>query len=401
MITQALITTFAVFFGMALNYVFHFLMTRFLSPALYGELAFIIGILTILLVPTGSIQTLMAREIAKLDNKNKKDIIVGLIKKFSKTILFASLVLSIMLFFSSYLIVFIFKDSQLLLPIQIVSFGIPFCFLAVLVKAYYQGREKIFKLSIILISDPIIKLILAIALVSLGFGLFGATFSLWASSLFISLLIIPIILKKVKPFKYSINLGNSFILILSASILMMIFFYLDLFFVRYYLGSEQSGYYNVASITSKVLYYAVGGITMVFLPKSSKLSISKDRKKLKELIGKSILLLLPLFLIFILFPKRIISLFYTEKYLVALDSFIVLSLGMFALGISHIFVNLFWSQRMEKIPLVISSIVVLFDFLLLNYLVPKYGLLGASISTSISSLLFLLPSIAIAFRYLK
>jgi O-antigen/teichoic acid export membrane protein len=140
---------------------------------------------------------------------------------------------------------------------------------------------------------------------------------------------------------------------------------------------------------------------MVFLPKSSKLSISKDRKKLKELIGKSILFLLPLFLIFILFPKQIISFFYTEKYLVALDPFIVLSLGMFALGISHIFFNLFWSQRMEKIPLLLSFIVVLVDFILLNYLVPKYGLLGASIATSLSSFSFLIPSVFIAFRYLK
>jgi len=174
-----------------------------------------------------------------------------------------------------------------------------------------------------------------------------------------------------------------------------------LFFVKYYLGSEQAGYYNVVSITSKVLYYAVGGITLVFLPKSSKLSIYRNKKELKNLLIKSILLLTPIFVLFILFPSQIISFFYTEKYLIALDSFIILCVGMFSLGIFQIFLNLFWSQRIEKFPLILSAIVILVDILLLNYLIPAHGLIGASVATTLSAILFLISSLFIAKSYLR
>ncbi len=401
MITQALITTFAVFIGMGLNYVFHFFMTRLLTPDLYGELAVIIGILTVLLVPTSSIQTILTREIAKLDKRRKEKIIISLIKRYSKTIFLGSLIIGVILFFSSYLIAQIFNDPQLLLPIQIIALGMPFLFFGPIIRAYYQGRERIRSLSIILVSEPFLKVIFSVSLVLLGFGLLGATFSLWVGSLFIAFLIFPIILRKTKPFKHSLNLNKSFFFIFLTSILIMLFLYLDLFFVKYYLGSEQAGYYNIASITSKVLFYAAGGITLVFLPKSSKLNIYKDKMKLKGLLVKSILLLLPIFIIFMLFPSQIISTFYTEKYLIALKPFVILSIGMFALGIFQIFLNLLWSQRMERFPLILSAIVVFADILLLNYLIPAYGLIGASVATASSAILFLLPSVFVVRKYLR
>jgi O-antigen/teichoic acid export membrane protein len=277
----------------------------------------------------------------------------------------------------------------------------PFLFFGPIIRAYYQGRERIRSLSAILIIEPFLKVIFSVSLVLLGFGLLGATFSLWVGSLFIAFLIFPIILKKAKPFKHSLNLNKSFFFIFLTSILIMLFLYLDLFFVKYYLGSEQAGYYNIASITSKVLFYAAGGITLVFLPKSSKLNIYKDKMKLKGLLVKSILLLLPIFIIFMLFPTQIISTFYTEKYLIALKPFVILSIGMFALGIFQIFLNLLWSQRMERFPLILSAIVVFADILLLNYLIPAYGLIGASVATASSAILFLLPSVFVVRKYLR
>jgi len=401
MIIQALIASFAVFAGMALSYVFHFFMTRLLAPALYGELAVIIGILTVLLVPTSSIQTLLAREIAKLDKEHEGGIVIGLVKKYSKTIFLSSLAVGVVLLPSSYLIAQIFNDTQLILPIQIIALGVPLAFLTPVVRAYYQGRERIWSLSGIMVGEPFLKVISAVALVLLGFGLLGATFSLLVGSLLPVSLIFPIILKKGKPLNYSLNLNKSFLLILPTSILIMLFLYLDLFFVRYYLGSDQAGYYNVASITSRVLFYAVGGVTLVFLPKSSKLSIYKDRRELKVLLTKSVLLLIPIFAIFILFPTQIISIFYTEKYLVALTPFIVLSVGMFALGIFQILLNFLWSQGMEKLPLTLSAIVVFIDVLLLNHLTPALGLMGASIATTSSAILFLIPSSFVTISYLR
>jgi len=376
-------------------------MARLLSPVIYGELAVIIGILSVLLVPTSSIQTLLTREIAKLDKKHNEKVIICLIKEYSKIVFLGGIFVGIILFFSSYLIARVFNNSQLISPIQIVALEIPFAFLLPVLRAYYQGKERILRLSVILVSEPFLKVIFALSLVLLGFGLVGVTFSLLVGPLLLSFLIIPIVLNKSKSLAHSLNLSKSFFLILFTSVLIMLFLYLDLFFVRYYLGSEQAGYYNIASITSKVLFYAASGINLVFLPKSSKLNIHKDKKRIKSLLFKSFLLMLPIFILFISFPGQIISIFYTEKYLGASTPFVILSIGIFALGIYSVFLNFLWSQRMEKISLVLSAALVFTDILLLIYLTPTYGLVGASIATTFSAILFLLISLFVIGSYLR
>lgn len=393
MLKQALIATFAIFVGMGLSYIFHFFMTRLLTPDLYGELALVIGILSILLVPIGSIQTLLTREIAKLDKTNEERKIIGIIKRYSKIGIFAGLAIGIILFFSSYFISRIFDDPQLILPIQIISVGIPVAFLLTILGSYYRGKEKIGILSATMVVDPLIKLLFAVGLVILGFGLLGATFSLWVGSLFAMLLLTPILWKKAKTLKFSLNLNKSFFLILSTSILMMLFLYLDLFFVKYYLGSEEAGYYNVAAMTSKVLYYAVGGIVLVFLPKCSKLNHEKDKKEIKSLLIKSILILIPFFIIFLIFPNLIITILYSAKYLPAIAPFQILTFGMLFFSIFQIFLNLMWSQNKEKFLLVLSFVTLLIDAFLLNYLVPIRGIEGAAIATTITSLFLLVPSV--------
>jgi stage V sporulation protein B len=368
-------------------------MTRLLTPDLYGELALVIGILSILLVPIGSIQTLLTREIAKLDKTNEERKIIGIIKRYSKIGIFAGLAIGIILFFSSYFISRIFDDPQLILPIQIISVGIPVAFLLTILGSYYRGKEKIGILSATMVVDPLIKLLFAVGLVILGFGLLGATFSLWVGSLFAMLLLTPILWKKAKTLKFSLNLNKSFFLILSTSILMMLFLYLDLFFVKYYLGSEEAGYYNVAAMTSKVLYYAVGGIVLVFLPKCSKLNHEKDKKEIKSLLIKSILILIPFFIIFLIFPNLIITILYSAKYLPAIAPFQILTFGMLFFSIFQIFLNLMWSQNKEKFLLVLSFVTLLIDAFLLNYLVPIRGIEGAAIATTITSLFLLVPSV--------
>jgi O-antigen/teichoic acid export membrane protein len=394
MLKQALVASFAVFVGMLLQYVFHFSMTRFLATNIYGELAVVIGILSVVGVPASSIQTLLTREIAKLDKKKKQKEIVGVVKKYSRLVVAAGLVAAVALFFASYLISWIFNDPQLVLPMQIIAIGMPFLFLAPITQSYYQGREKIGILSAILIISPAVKLVFAVGIVLLGFGLLGATASLWIGSLFAATLLVPVFMKNAETAKEYLKIHKSFILILATGVLNAVFLYLDLFFVRYHLGADDAGFYNVASITAKVLLYSVGGVTMVFLPKSSKLHFERDKKQIKAMLAKSILLILPVFIIFVLFPSRIISFFYTSAYLSALQPFIILSIGMFALSIFQIFLNLMWSQHMEKQPLILMVAVILIDTVLLSLLTP-IGMSGAAIATTISSFVFLFASLFI------
>lgn len=375
----------AVFAGMALGYLFHFFMVRNVSPDIYGDISLIIGILAILLVPTGSIQTILTREVAKLGDEKR---ILEFLKNYAKKIVAYSIPTAVVLFFSSYAISWIFSDSALIIPLQIISLTVPFAYLLSVMMSYLRGKEKIGSLGIIMVTEPAIKLISAVILVYAGFGLIGASASLALSYVLPAIVLALIFIKRTNAsIKKHVSL-RPFMYVLATNIILMIFLYIDLFAVKYYLGSENTGFYNVANVTAKVLMYAVGGINMIILPKASK--INGDSKKIRSLITKSILLTLPVFLVFAAFPKELISLFYTAKYLPALEAFRILTIGMFAYAVFTIFLNISWSQNKEKYPLMLSFIILAADAVLLAYLVPAYGLAGASAATTLSSIALLI-----------
>lgn len=388
MILQSMMGIAAVLIGAFLSYTYHFFMVRSLSPSLYGDLSLIIGILTIVLVPTGSLQTVLTREVARL---GKDESILGFLKGYMRNIVLFSLVGTVLFFLSSFLIGFVFNDQNIVLPLQIVSFSIPVSYILSLIKAYYQGREKIFVLSILLVAEPAVKMVSAFLLVYAGFGLLGATASIAIAPFIIIFLFAALLWKmyRMDKIKRKINSNKPLFFVLLTNVFLMVFLYLDLFFVKYYLGSEGAGFYNVANITAKVMMFAVGGITMVFLPKSSKLNMQANGSQIKGLLMKAVMLMLPIFLVFLIFPEQIISIFYTSKYLSALAPFRILTVGMFAYAIFTILLNLSWSQNKEKAPLAFSSVALVADALLLFYLIPAYGLTGAALSTTISSIALL------------
>lgn len=395
MIVKSLIATGAVLVGMLLNYIFNFSMTRLITPDLYGQLSILVGILSILTVPMGSIQSILSREIAKLDKKKKKDEIIFLVRRYSKFMALGGVVAGIGVFIFSYLITLVGLKGTLTVPLQIIAFGVVFMFVLSVIKAYYQGREKINKLSVILILEPVLKLAAGVVLVLLGFGIFGATLSLWIGSLALAVLIIPFFIRKIRVKEHKLKISKSFILVTAASTLMMLFLYLDLFFVTYNIGVEAAGFYNVASITSKILFYGIGGVILVILPTSSKLNLKTDRKKFRGLILKSMAFLVPVIIIFLLFPQQIITIFYTEAYASSVMPFLILSIGMLMFSVFKVLSSIMWSQHMEKQPLIIMAVAVVMDMILLKLLVPTQGMIGAAWATSIVSVFCMVASIVV------
>jgi O-antigen/teichoic acid export membrane protein len=109
---------------------------------------------------------------------------------------------------------------------------------------------------------------------------------------------------------------------------------------------------------------------------------------------KCVLILLPLFTVLLLFPEQIVKISYTETYLSAVPALKVLLVGMFVYAVFNIPLTLMWSQHEEDFPMILSFAVLVLDGVLLYCLVPKYGLLGASFSTTISAFTLLFLSYA-------
>ncbi|MCX8178940.1 MAG: oligosaccharide flippase family protein [Candidatus Aenigmarchaeota archaeon] len=393
MLFHAIIASAATFLAMLINYFFHFTMTRMLSPDIYGELSILIALLSYVIIPSTVLQVYFTREMAK--SKTDK-----LFKGYLKFSLLMGLAISIIIFGASAYISNKLNDVNLTMPIRIIALGIPFAFMLSSVRSYHQAKENSNLISFLIVLDPLIKILAAVALVYMGFGLVGASMSLVLPAIIIFFVFIKLYFKKGNS-EFDIKIIKPIAMLLLLQVLLAVVFYIDLFFVRYYLGPEQAGYYNAVSITSKVIAYSIGGISIVTYPKYAKIDMKKDMKKAKDMMLKSIAFVIPIFIIFVLMPEFIIKTLYTEKYVVAAGAFVILCFGMLFNTIFRIIMDFMISQRMEKSIIAMGAIAVIIDIVLLSMLVPSRGISGAAIATSATFLLLLLMSLAIITKNLK
>ncbi|MEM4389724.1 MAG: polysaccharide biosynthesis C-terminal domain-containing protein [Candidatus Micrarchaeia archaeon] len=385
---------------MFLSYLYHFAMVRLLEPTTYGELSVLIGIITILLMPAQTIQTLIAREIAKLDAQHRfaegfavaRAHMRGIFVRSAAGALAAVILLELAKpFYNSFV-------SSL----QLILLFVPIWYALYVARGFLQGKEWVLAVSSVSVAEPFLKVVLAVVFVLLGWGLLGALLPIGLAAL---IPLLPLLWyfhtshPRARP--VPIHFGPSFKLVLATNVLLMCLLYLDLFAVALLRGSAEAGYYNVAGITSRILYFMAGGLLLVFLPKSSKLGFGQARE-LGWLLLRSLAFLVPAFLVFILFPHEFIFLFYTARYHLAVVPFVILSIGLFLFSAFYLMLNLLWSQRAERFALLASAAALGIDALLLALLVPLLGMVGAAISTTVASaLLFVSGALYLVARWRK
>ena len=410
--TIAMAGTFA---SMLFAYLFHLFMVRMLPESAYGDLSLCIGFYMILQVAFSSLQTVLARDVAKLESGKKRKQAETLFANYFQLGLAAGALTGI--------------GILLLLPLAIMAFGesvrggilalcivMPPTYIAIVLRGWLQGREKIIPLSFNVALSTLGKLVAGVIFVAAGFGLTGAALSIAVGfGLCVIVLPGPVGLafrkmmeerlvrknKKMAVKQKDAKSRKSLLSIIATNILLTTFLYLDLIFVRALLSPKDAGYYNVAGITAKVLYFAVSGLVLALLPKSSKLVLGRDSKAVKRLLAISFFLLAPIMLFFAAFPEFIIRLFYTSKYLPAVGTFRILTIGMSFFAAFLVLVNILWSQNEEGLPLVLSIIAILADIALLFWLTPLYGIEGAATATLVCSALLLVPTAVIVFLKMK
>ncbi|MBU1197108.1 oligosaccharide flippase family protein [Candidatus Micrarchaeota archaeon] len=391
-----LIATSGTLANLFLAYLFHFVMTRMLLQSQYGDLSVLIGLFAVASVPAASISAVLTRELSKLEAKRQFKKMHFVLFKYLKNVTLLSALLIIVISLAA---LFVYNSRELQWAAAIISLGIPAAYFMNMASSYFQSKENIVVLMAIGVAREFFKLASAVLLVFMGFGLLGAAASFPAGYLVVVLVLAAFFrfrLKGTTP--YTISLKKSFFILMLTSFMISAFMYLALFFVKYYLGSVSAGIYNVAEVTSKVLFYLAAGIVLVVFPKSSKLSYAKDPAALKQLIWKSSAFLLPVLVAFVLFSGPLISFFYPDEYAGAAPVLTLLAIGTFFFAIFTILLNIMWSQRQERFPFLLLIAGIGLHALLLNLLVPVLHLQGAALAVVLSSFT-LLTAVSIRIWY--
>ena len=289
-----------------IGFVFQLGMTRLLSIADYGILATLFGIIYFLSIFAESVQTVMAKysseekDLGKLKNIFNR----SLRKSFNISLIIFLVYLAIALPLSSLL------NVEYLL-VALTGMMIFISFLSSVTRGFMQGQKRFYALSFNFLLDGSLKLILAVALVLIGWRVYGAMGATVLAG-FIAFFLAFIPLRKITHSKEKpanipgiYNYTKPVFFMLLA---VLLFFSIDIIIARIVFDETTAGFYAIASTLSKTIFMATQPISKAMFP----LSAEKNGKR-KDLFKNAMILILICLAIALaalyFFPEVIIRIF--------------------------------------------------------------------------------------------
>lgn len=350
-----------------LNYLFHFSMARMLGPADYGTLALLTSIIYLFTIPTNSIQTVVSKYTTKFKLKKEYGKIKGMLNYLLRT-----LFLVFLMAFVIFLIVSIFIYLPLKVPYWLLALTGLFLFGTIvgpIGTGILQGSKKFSVWGWNNILSCTIKLTVGIALVYIGFGIYGAVMG-FLGGMFISFLFIFPYIKEIldaKELKEKVNIMSSEnISAFSAMIIITLMYSIDIILGKYLFNSPTAGLYSVASMIGKMIFVASSTITLAMFPISSEKFLNGNKEKTLGVAKKTALVIGGLcgfsVLMLWLFPNFIIGLLFGKQYLEIAG--IMLYIGLAYSFLSFLNTYLLYKISINEFP--IKKIGFLIVFLLIQ-----------------------------------
>lgn len=382
--------------SVAMVYFFYLYISRVYGAEVTGIFSVFLTIITLLSVFSKmGFDTSIVKRIAFYSANNQLDAVNPAHQKISLIVLSTSLILSGIIFILNERINLFFFDDAETFNFLWLSITLPFFSLYSINMESLRGLKKMGSYAILQNVS-----LFSIAFISLLFyfnsGLNSDPIFSFCVGVFLIFVISYILFKKntLARSKKTVTskdlLKESFPMLLSNSAFYLMTM-IDILMISYFLPESETGIYTNAAKIANLNIIFLFAINSIAAPKLAEFNSTSDLKYLraftKETSRLSIILSLPIFIIIILFPDFLLSLFGQEftdgKYVL-----ITLGLGQFfnAIAGSVISVlNMTGKQNIAK-NIILSSTLV---NLILNFiLIPKYGIIGAGIATGFTTILW-------------
>src|SRR6267154_480404 len=197
-------------------------------------------------------------------------------------------------------------------------------------------------------------------------------------------------------FRQSIGLGSRAYTIAFFGFLLL---RIDLLMVKYMLGATEAGYYSISQVLAENTMMFPVVIGSLLFPK---LSAMEEREEKLRLANKAVLvtaaLMLPIVVIAALVAAPVISAAFGERFLPAASPFAWLMPGTYFLGIEAVMVQLLNSEGFPPIIVVAWIADTIINVALNFWAIPRYGIAGASIVSSVCYFLMFLIVTAVVWK---
>lgn len=371
---------------------------RSLTKAEYGIffLAFTIFQVLFILASIG-LQDGVARFIGIYRSRGDSKKVRGTIKAAIRISIITSLILALIIYFTSNIIsIKIFRMPGLLQPLRIFTIALPFFVLINIFVSIFRGfgnvRVKVIYSDFLL---NFLRVVFVVAAIYLGFKLDGI------AAAFILLIFIICVLLSIRTFK-TYSFANAEpqtkkLLLFSVPLLMqgiigILMSWTDTIMLGYFTTAGQVGLYNAASPIAKLLTIALASLVFLHIPIASSLYAKRSYDEIRRIytiVTKWVLVItLPAFFLFFLFPSTTIATLFGVKYIPASTALQILSIGF----IVHVLFRPNGATLTvigkPKILMFNSIVGGVLNILLNLFLIPRYGIEGAALATAISFTFF-------------
>ncbi len=321
------------------NFFFQFVMARMLTISDYGVLATIFSMFYMLTVFIEGTQTV----IAKVASTNKDK---GSLKNILKRSFKKSIKIACWLFIAYTLISFFILRPALKIDyglLILAGIGIFTSLTLPINRGLMQGRKKFFDLSVNLIIESVVKLILGIFFVTVGFAVYGAVVGTLLGA-FVALTFSFRAFRDISDSNesnaetkqiYSYSVPTFFI-----TTVIIAFYSLDVLIARFLFTPEIAGKYAIASILAKTIFWGTQPISRAMFPISAENNQTNSEKKSHILLNAFIflgLLVLIATLLFYFFSPQLVSLFSGKIIPESAEIILYLVIGMAALSFTNLF----------------------------------------------------------------
>ncbi|MBW2973153.1 flippase [Candidatus Woesearchaeota archaeon] len=381
------------------NFIYQIIISRYLGPADYGlislgQMVLNVGMILSLL---GLNEGLVRYSAYYLGRKNVAKIKGVLLAVLKITIPASILVTFLLVFFSKFIAIQIFKNAEfipilivfaLIIPIHVLLRIIAQFFLALKKPGYNQFIRVIFR--------NMVNIILVLAVVLIGGNVFQVSLayliSVVVSAIFgIVLLeckIFPILRNKIKPFYNYKKLIMFSLPLLFTGVFLKIMGWADTFFIGFFKTAAEVGVYNVAFPVAAAMGMFLAAFGTIFYPIISELLGKKERFEIGhifEVIMRWIFAVtFPIFLLILLFPKDILKIMFGKAYVAGSTALLILTAAYFINVITGPGVHTLKAFKKVKFIFYLNFGIVILNLVLNILLIPWCGITGAAIATGIS-----------------
>ena len=391
------------------------LMGRFLGPGNYGLFNLGMSVMMIFCVlPRFGLGSAIIQVISY--NKNKRnDKVIGAIDFSFKFCFGVGIAVSLILFFLAPLIATnIFHDRNLEMVIKALCIAFPFSAFYVIARGVPVGfKELKYVVYNEYILMPILQISIFVITIFWGYRLFGALFAYICATIFASIFYIYITYTKFIP---SLNcqikdksvknelISLSWPLFLTG-FTMLFMSYTDKLLLGVYMTSADIGIYTAAFAIANLTFFAYSILNTIFLPVITEYSTVKDfsgMQKVYSSVTKWIFMLTFPILIYIFFYSRdVIWLLYGEAFTKGSPALIVLTIGVAMTGLTGSTGGILIAIKKTKLNLLAEITGMVSNVGLNVILIPKFGIIGAAIGTSVSIAVRNISSLGFVYKELK